>query len=141
MEEEIAALKKNVVMPLTLPFSKGSTLLRAPRGVLLHGPPGCGKTLLVKALAKEAGCCFISLEPTTVMSKWYGETQHMLSAVFSLATKRAPAIIFVDEIDQFLLTRSARDSGQDTLVKTQFLQLWDGFSSAEAGNVVIVSGC
>lgn len=69
-----------------------------PKGVLLHGPPGCGKTLLARAVAKEAGARFINLDVASLTDKWYGESQKLSSAVFSLAMKLEPCIVFVDEI-------------------------------------------
>lgn len=69
-------------------------------GVLLHGPPGCGKTLLARAVAKEAGCRFINLDVSALTDKWYGESQRLSSAVFSLATKIQPCIIFIDEVGE-----------------------------------------
>lgn len=140
LESVILTLKESIVLPLTRPdlFPEGSTLLRAPRGLLLHGPPGCGKTLLIKALAKETDCCFVSLQPSTFMDKWYGESQKLVEAIFSLAEKLAPAIIFVDEIDAFLRERSSSDNESSAQIKAQFMFLWDGFSSAKPGKVVIV---
>lgn len=73
-------------------------------GVLLHGPPGCGKTLLAKAVAKEAGCRFINLDVASLTDKWYGESQKLASAVFTLATKIQPCIIFIDEIGKSYFT-------------------------------------
>jgi len=140
LESVILTLKESIVLPLTRPdlFPEGSALLRAPRGLLLHGPPGCGKTLLIKALAKETDCSFISLQPSTFMDKWFGESQKLVEAVFSLAEKLAPAIIFVDEIDAFLRERSSSDNESSAQIKAQFMFLWDGFSSAKAGNIVVV---
>lgn len=66
--------------------------------MLLHGPPGCGKTLIAKATAKEAGTRFINLDVSILTDKWYGESQKLASAVFTLAVKLQPCIIFIDEI-------------------------------------------
>lgn len=67
-------------------------------GVLLHGPPGCGKTMIAKATAREANMRFINLDVSILTDKWYGESQKLASAVFSLAVKLQPCIIFIDEI-------------------------------------------
>ncbi|KAJ8894195.1 hypothetical protein PR048_006805 [Dryococelus australis] len=67
-------------------------------GVLLHGPPGCGKTLIAKATAREASMRFINLDVSILTDKWYGESQKLACAVFSLAVKIQPCIIFIDEI-------------------------------------------
>ena len=71
--------------------------------MLLHGPPGCGKTLLAKAVAKEAGARFINLDVSALTDKWYGESQKLSSAVFSLASKLEPCIVFIDEIGRYIL--------------------------------------
>lgn len=73
-------------------------------GVLLYGPPGCGKTLIAKATAKASGCQFINLQPSTLTDKWYGESQKLTAAVFSLAVKIQPCIIFIDEIGECVVT-------------------------------------
>jgi SpoVK/Ycf46/Vps4 family AAA+-type ATPase len=82
-------------------------------GVLLHGPPGCGKTLIAKATAKEAGTRFINLDLSILTDKWYGESQKLAAAVFTLAVKLQPCIIFIDEIDSFLRSRNTTRSRSD----------------------------
>lgn len=117
----------------------GSQLYKAPKGVLLHGPPGCGKTLLAKATAKEAGMRFLNLDVAILTDKWYGESQKLAAAVFTLAVKLQPCIIFIDEIDSFLRSRNSSDHEATAMMKTQFMMLWDGLST-ESDDMVIVMG-
>ena len=77
------------------------TLMCEFKGDLLHGPPGCGKTLLARAMAKEAGCRFINLDVSVLTDKYYGESQKLSAAVFSFAVKVQPCIIFIDEVGKF----------------------------------------
>lgn len=107
-------------------------------GVLLYGPPGCGKTLIAKATAKEAGFRFINLQPSTLTDKWYGESQKLAAAVFSLAVKLQPSIIFVDEIDSFLRSRSSSDHEATAMMKAQFMSLWDGLDTDYHCQVIIM---
>lgn len=104
----------------------GSRLFAAPTGILLYGPPGCGKTLIAKALAKESGVRFLALSLATIMDKWVGETEKYLEALFSLARKIAPVIIFVDEIDALTRKRTSGDREWSAAMKSQLLGLWDG---------------
>ncbi|KAJ9669682.1 mitochondrial dynamin GTPase Msp1 [Coniosporium apollinis] len=128
----IEELKESVIYPLTLPhlYSSHSSLLSAPSGVLLYGPPGCGKTMLAKALAHESGACFINLHISTLTEKWYGDSNKLVAAVFSLARKLQPAIVFIDEIDAVLGTRRSGEHEASGMVKAEFMTHWDGLSSA-----------
>ena len=98
-------------------------------GILLTGPPGCGKTMIAKATAKEAGARFINVDVSSLTDKWYGESQKLAGAVFSLAKKIQPCIIFIDEIDSFLRVRETNDHEATAMMKAQFMQLWDGLNS------------
>ncbi|KAL7836982.1 hypothetical protein AOLI_G00282660 [Acnodon oligacanthus] len=126
-----------------LPFQKrhlfhGSKLFQPPRGVLLYGPPGCGKTLIAKATAKASGCQFINLQASTLTDKWYGESQKLTAAVFSLAVKLQPCIIFIDEIDSFLRNRSCLDHEATAMMKAQFMSLWDGLETGACTQVMVM---
>ncbi|KAG5563542.1 hypothetical protein RHGRI_006097 [Rhododendron griersonianum] len=144
------ALFELVILPLRRPqlFARGK-LLGPQKGVLLYGPPGTGKTMLAKAIAKESGAVFINVRVSNLMSKWFGDAQKLgmtqwylfllLSAVFSLAYKLQPAIIFIDEVDSFLGQRRSTDNEVLTNMKTEFMALWDGFTTDQNARVMVLA--
>ncbi|KAL9116623.1 MAG: hypothetical protein Q9187_006851 [Circinaria calcarea] len=140
----IEELKESVIYPLTMPhlYSHSSPLLSAPSGVLLYGPPGCGKTMLAKALAHESGATFINLHISTLTEKWYGDSNKLVNAVFSLARKLQPTIVFIDEIDAVLGTRRSGEHEASGMVKAEFMTHWDGLTSSntsgEAQRILIL---
>ncbi|XP_019740874.1 outer mitochondrial transmembrane helix translocase [Hippocampus comes] len=139
LDEIINELQDTVI----LPFQKrhllaGSKLFQPPKGVLLFGPPGCGKTMIAKATAKASGCKFINLQASTLTDMWYGESQKLTAAVFSLAVKLQPCIIFIDEIESFLRNRSSLDHEATAMMKAQFMSLWDGMETSSATQVMVM---
>ncbi|OAY72108.1 ATPase family AAA domain-containing protein 1 [Ananas comosus] len=140
LEHVKQALFELVILPLRRPelFAHGK-LLSPQKGVLLYGPPGTGKTMLAKAIAKESGAVFINVRISNLMSKWFGDAQKLVAAVFSLAYKLQPAIIFIDEVDSFLGQRRTTDHEAMTNMKTEFMSLWDGFTTDQNARVMVLA--
>ncbi|GLJ54355.1 hypothetical protein SUGI_1166870 [Cryptomeria japonica] len=134
------ALHELVILPLQRPnlFAHGK-LLGPQKGVLLYGPPGTGKTLLAKAIAKESGAVFINVRIANLMSKWFGDAQKLVTALFTLAYKLQPAIIFIDEVDSFLGQRRSTEHEVLTNMKTEFMALWDGFTTDQNARVMVLA--
>ncbi|KAH9932734.1 ATPase [Epithele typhae] len=131
LEPIIESLRESVIFPLRFPhLFQSSSLLGAPKGVLLFGPPGCGKTMMAKALAKESGATFINIAASVLTNKWYGESNKLVAGLFSLARKAQPAIVFIDEIDSFLRERTKGDHEVTGMMKAEFMTLWDGLTSS-----------
>nr|CAH7759163.1 unnamed protein product [Callosobruchus chinensis] len=139
LESLIQELRETVILPIQRKeLFADSQLTTAPKGVLLHGPPGCGKTLIAKATAKEAGTRFINLDVSILTDKWYGESPKLAAAVFSLAVKIQPCVIFIDEIDSFLRARATADHEATAMMKAQFMSLWDGLLTDHNCSVIIM---
>lgn len=113
-------------------------LLSIPLGVLFYGPPGTGKTLMAKAIAKECNATFIPVNFSTLENKWYGESQKIARAIFSLARKFAPSIIFIDEVDVFLSSRSSLDRSASSTIKGEFMAQWDGLVTDHSAPVLVL---
>ncbi|KAE8739356.1 hypothetical protein FOCC_FOCC015127 [Frankliniella occidentalis] len=139
LDNVLQELRETVILPIQKKeLFADSHLTRAPKGVLLFGPPGCGKTMIAKAIAREAGCNFINLDMSCVTDKWYGESQKLACAVFTLAVKLQPCIVFIDEIDSFLRNRSSFDHEATAMVKAQFMSLWDGLTTDPSCTVIVM---
>ncbi|XBW36761.1 hypothetical protein QEN19_002338 [Hanseniaspora menglaensis] len=114
-----------------------SGLLEAPKGVLLYGPPGSGKSLTAKCLAGESHATFINVKISTLLSSYYGESNKLIKALFSIASKLKPTIIFIDEIDALFRKRSTQDHEVSSTIKSEFLSLLDGL---ESGGGILMMG-
>ncbi|CAI0416269.1 unnamed protein product [Linum tenue] len=140
LEDVKKALNELVILPMRRPelFSHGN-LLRPCKGILLFGPPGTGKTLLAKALATEAGANFISITGSTLTSKWFGDAEKLTKALFSFASKLAPVIIFVDEVDSLLGARGGAFEHEATRrMRNEFMAAWDGLRSKDSQRILIL---
>jgi SpoVK/Ycf46/Vps4 family AAA+-type ATPase len=126
LESAKKAVKEAIVYPVQRPdlFPLGW-----PRGILLFGPPGCGKTLLAAAVATEIEASFISIDAASIMSKWLGEAEQNVAKLFNSARKSAtdgkPAIIFIDELDS-LMGKHSNEVGGEVRVRNQYLKEMDG---------------
>lgn len=139
LDHVIQEMRQTVIFPIQhKDLFSDSQLTQPPKGVLLHGPPGCGKTLIAKATAKESGTRFINLDVSILTDKWYGESQKLAAAVFSLAIKLQPCIIFIDEIDSFLRARNSTDHEATAMMKAQFMCFWDGLITDPNCTVIIM---
>jgi transitional endoplasmic reticulum ATPase len=136
LEEEIQRVREMVELPLRHPELFQRLGIEPPKGVLLHGPPGCGKTLLARAVANESEANFYSINGPEIMSKFYGESEARLREIFQQAQQNAPSIIFVDELDAIAPKREEVTGEVERRVVAQLLALMDGLSGR--GNVIVI---
>tara|TARA_X000000368_G_scaffold105007_1_gene81318 strand:+ start:12569 stop:13783 length:1215 start_codon:yes stop_codon:yes gene_type:complete len=140
MEEEILSIKQAIELPLTKPEAFEQMGLTPPKGVLLTGPPGTGKTMLAKAIANSTSATFLGLVGSELAQKYIGEGGRLVRELFDLAKEKAPAIIFIDEIDSIGSKRLDSSTSGDREVQRTLMQLlseMDGFESTQ--NVKIIA--
>ena len=136
LDNEIKKIREMVELPLRHPELFKRLGVEAPKGVLLHGPPGTGKTMLAKAVAGETSSNFTYIGGPEIVSKFYGESEEKLREIFKEAEENAPSIIFIDEIDSLAPKRDEVSGETERRIVAQMLALMDGLKSR--GKVVVI---
>ncbi|XP_024418635.2 fidgetin-like protein 1 [Desmodus rotundus] len=132
-----ATIKEIVVWPMMRP-DIFTGLRGPPKGVLLFGPPGTGKTLIGKCIASQSGATFFSISASSLTSKWVGEGEKMVRALFTVARCQQPAVIFIDEIDSLLSQRADGEHESSRRIKTEFLVQLDGATTSSEDRILVV---
>eukprot|EP00574_Skeletonema_japonicum_P001344 CAMPEP_0201738784 /NCGR_PEP_ID=MMETSP0593-20130828/45432_1 /ASSEMBLY_ACC=CAM_ASM_000672 /TAXON_ID=267983 /ORGANISM="Skeletonema japonicum, Strain CCMP2506" /LENGTH=836 /DNA_ID=CAMNT_0048233013 /DNA_START=148 /DNA_END=2659 /DNA_ORIENTATION=+ len=136
--KQMAQIREMIELPLRHPALFKTLGVKPPRGVLLYGPPGSGKTLIARAVANETGAFFFLINGPEIMSKMAGESESNLRKAFEEAEKNAPAIIFIDEIDSIAPKREKTNGEVERRIVSQMLTLMDGLKQRAS---VVVIGC
>ena len=136
LEEKVKAMREIVELPLKHPELFARLGIEPHSGILLYGPPGCGKTLLAKVLASESEANMFSINGPEIMNKYYGETEARLREIFKEAKDNSPSIIFIDEIDAIAPKREDVYGDVEKRVVAQLLALMDGLT--DRGNVIVL---
>tara|TARA_Y100000310_G_scaffold345257_1_gene463169 strand:- start:1899 stop:4307 length:2409 start_codon:yes stop_codon:yes gene_type:complete len=134
---ELTKVREMVELPLKHPELFERLGIEPPKGILLHGPPGCGKTLLAKAVANESDATFLTINGPEVVSKFVGEAEKKIREKFEEAEKKSPAIIFIDEIDAIASKREESYGEVEKRMVAQLLTLLDGLN--DRGKVVVIA--
>lgn len=136
-------VKAQITRKIILPFQKPSVFQRfrkkAGGGVLMYGPPGCGKTMLARATAGECGAAFINVEIPDILDMYIGESEKRLAAIFAEARQKAPAVLFFDEIEALAAKRRFSDTSTGAALVSTFLAEMDGFQSANDGVLALAA--
>lgn len=136
MKEVIERIRMNIIYPFKNPEVFRKFNRRAGGGILLYGPPGCGKTHIARATAGECNAAFISIGITDVLSRWHGESERHLHELFETARRRAPAVVFIDEIDAIGVSRSDASAVAAPIVNVLLTEM-DGIASDNTNVMVL----
>jgi len=138
MQDVIERIRMNIVYPFKNPEVFKKFHKRPGGGILLYGPPGCGKTHLARATAGECGAKFISIAVTDILSKWLGESERHMHEIFEGARRQSPTVIFIDEIDAIGMSRADAGSYQATIVNVLLTEM-DGIQAANDQLMVLAA--
>ncbi len=138
MEDVIERIRMNIIYPFKNPDVFQKFKRKPGGGILLYGPPGCGKTHIARATAGECGATFIAIAITDILSKWLGESERHLHEIFETARRRAPSVIFIDEVDAIGISRSDAGGAMAPLVNV-FLTELDGISARNENLMVLAA--
>lgn len=136
LDDELHRIREMVELPLKHPELFKRMGIGAPKGVLLFGPPGTGKTMIAEAVANESGATFFSVRGPEIMRKYYGESEELLRDMFKKASEKAPSVIFLDEIDSLAPNRDKTHGDLEQRLVAQLLSLMDGMG--DRGNVIVI---
>ncbi|MEW6529930.1 MAG: CDC48 family AAA ATPase [Thermodesulfobacteriota bacterium] len=137
LKPQVHRIREMIELPLRYPEVFERLGIDAPKGVLLHGPPGCGKTLIARSIANETEANFFSVSGPEVVHKFYGESEAHLRQIFAEATKKGPSIVFLDEIDAIAPRREKVVGDVEKRVVAQLLALMDGLTRRQ--NVIVIA--
>jgi len=137
LKPQLHRIREMIELPLRYPEVFERLGIDAPKGVLLHGPPGCGKTLIARAIANETEATFYSVSGPEVVHKFYGESEAHLRKIFAEATQKGPSIVFLDEIDAIAPQREKVVGDVEKRVVAQLLALMDGLTKRQ--HVIVIA--
>ncbi|TFK32893.1 P-loop containing nucleoside triphosphate hydrolase protein [Crucibulum laeve] len=140
--QAVESLRTIISLRLLFPdaFRQGVLERESIGGVLLFGPPGTGKTMLCRAVARECGACMLHIKPSDVLDCYVGESEKLIRAIFSIAYRLSPCLIFIDEVDSCFQARKSDDKKWVRDMISEFLQSMDGLRTGENNKGVIVIG-
>lgn len=139
MEDLKQSIRLKIVEPFLNPGLFARFRANAGGGILLYGPPGCGKTMLARAVANECNANFVSVGVSDVLGMWLGESERNLAAIFEKARSQPPCVLFFDELDALAYSRSKAGSGSARAVVNEFLSQLDGFGKDNKGVLILAA--
>eukprot|EP00984_Skeletonema_dohrnii_P023595 scaffold12683_cov144-Skeletonema_dohrnii-CCMP3373.AAC.6 len=137
LEDAKNTVKEMVIYPMKRP-DLFTGLRSCPKGLLLFGPPGTGKTMIGKAIAHESGATFFSISASSLKSKWIGEGEKLVKTLFAVASYQSPSVVFIDEVDSMLTQRKSDEDEASRSMKNEFLVQLDGAGNETKGHVLVI---